>query len=247
MKGKQGFTLIELLVVIAIIAILAAILFPIFNAAKEKGRLTGCASNLKQLGSAFAMYIDEYSGRYPAALRQAPDEPKLHPEQDTGYVTWDVAIFKYVKSIKIYKCPSDAFKRPAYGVDGVCKSPRSYSINDQPLKHWYLEGGNPTQLVYGGTWTESQIKSPRSQYVLLTEWHREPVGNGWGYNNFGFGQYQSLANELDTSRIESRHMAGTVTNFLFFDGHVASVQPSKMRHWKYWGFLPGIGSDKYKQ
>jgi prepilin-type N-terminal cleavage/methylation domain-containing protein len=64
MRGN-GFTLIELLVVIAIIAILAAILFPVFAAAREKARQTACSSNLKQLGLAFVQYTQDYDEQYP--------------------------------------------------------------------------------------------------------------------------------------------------------------------------------------
>src|SRR3984957_5324065 len=62
---KKGFTLIELLVVIAIIAILAAILFPVFAAAREKARQTSCASNLRQLGLATLMYVQDYDETFP--------------------------------------------------------------------------------------------------------------------------------------------------------------------------------------
>ena len=62
---RSGFTLIELLVVIAIIAILAAILFPVFAQAREKARQATCVSNMKQMGSAFAMYVQDYDGTFP--------------------------------------------------------------------------------------------------------------------------------------------------------------------------------------
>src|SRR5688500_14171901 len=63
----SGFTLIELLVVIAIIAILAAILFPVFARARENARSASCQSNLKQIGLAFAQYVQDYEGSYPRA------------------------------------------------------------------------------------------------------------------------------------------------------------------------------------
>src|SRR5258707_10170131 len=65
---RQGFTLIELLVVIAIIAILAAILFPVFAQAREKARQAGCLSNLKQIGTAAMMYVQDYDETYPHQL-----------------------------------------------------------------------------------------------------------------------------------------------------------------------------------
>ncbi|RYG46377.1 prepilin-type N-terminal cleavage/methylation domain-containing protein, partial [bacterium] len=63
---KRGFTLIELLVVIAIIAVLAAILFPVFAQAKEAAKKTACLSNLKQMGTAFALYLNDSEGVYPS-------------------------------------------------------------------------------------------------------------------------------------------------------------------------------------
>src|SRR2546427_8248605 len=78
---KQGFTLIELLVVIAIIAILAAILFPVFAQVRQKARLTSCLSNLKQLGSALSMYVQDYDEMLTPHLDRWP---KGKPSPDAG-------------------------------------------------------------------------------------------------------------------------------------------------------------------
>jgi prepilin-type N-terminal cleavage/methylation domain-containing protein/prepilin-type processing-associated H-X9-DG protein len=100
-KALKGFTLIELLVVIAIIAILAAILFPVFAQAREAARKASCQSNLKQLGTAVQMYIQDYDGAYPYW-----DWGK----RSTSGVSsmWHVAIFPYVKNVGVYACPSDS-------------------------------------------------------------------------------------------------------------------------------------------
>lgn len=82
---KRAFTLIELLVVIAIIAILAAILFPVFAQAREKGRQTQCLSNLKQLGTAFASYSQDYDQRLPGA---APGDPQNYGPTRTDLPEW---------------------------------------------------------------------------------------------------------------------------------------------------------------
>jgi len=96
---KQGFTLIELLVVIAIIAILAAILFPVFARAREKARQSSCLSNLKQLGLATLMYTQDYDGRFPAGA--------YNP--GTGYIFWYQVIYPYTKNSQIYICPSASY------------------------------------------------------------------------------------------------------------------------------------------
>src|SRR5450432_535955 len=81
-RTKTGFTLIELLVVIAIIAVLAAILFPVFAQAREKARQTSCLSNMKQLGLGFAMYTQDYGERLPSAAPYADHQTQCYK----GYV-----------------------------------------------------------------------------------------------------------------------------------------------------------------
>jgi len=106
MFRKKGFTLIELLVVIAIIAILAAILFPVFAKAREKARQTSCASNLKQIALGALMYAQDYD-EFLCIAQPLAGPPVLF---------FDSVLQPYVKNTQIFKCPSKTSPTLAYGM-----------------------------------------------------------------------------------------------------------------------------------
>ena len=138
--NKKGFTLIELLVVIAIIAILAAILFPVFAQAREKARQTSCLSNCKQIGTALTLYTDDYDETLPPRGQKRGwgdvDSYKGYPRFDFGYqfdrcaettlgygcsnLNWADSVFPYLKSINCYVCPSctlrSTIRPPSWGI-----------------------------------------------------------------------------------------------------------------------------------
>jgi prepilin-type N-terminal cleavage/methylation domain-containing protein/prepilin-type processing-associated H-X9-DG protein len=99
---RRGFTLIELLVVIAIIAILAAILFPVFARAREKARQTSCLNNIKQIGLAAMMYVQDYDERFMACWN-GPQVPGVRGETCLG---WQHVIYPYIKNSQLAICPS---------------------------------------------------------------------------------------------------------------------------------------------
>ena len=101
---RRGFTLIELLVVIAIIAILAAILFPVFARARENARRASCMSNLKQIGLGIMQYTQDYDEHLPAGFLSYAGA--VYPDGTTHTESWRVAIFPYVKSVQVFNCPS---------------------------------------------------------------------------------------------------------------------------------------------
>jgi prepilin-type N-terminal cleavage/methylation domain-containing protein/prepilin-type processing-associated H-X9-DG protein len=116
MTKRFGFTLIELLVVIAIIAILAAILFPVFASAREKARQTVCVSNEKQMGLAVLQYASDYDTVYPCGRYYSP----------SGFSGrgWAGQIYPYVKAIGVFTCPDDTWHTPnQFGI--------SYCMNGQ--------------------------------------------------------------------------------------------------------------------
>jgi len=116
---RSGFTLIELLVVIAIIAILAAILFPVFAQAREKARAISCVSNMKQISTGIMMYVQDYDETFPlfsagfCGRVTNPLDSNDTPGGSSGIgrrAMWQYQIYPYLKNWDIYSCPSDAGK-----------------------------------------------------------------------------------------------------------------------------------------
>jgi prepilin-type N-terminal cleavage/methylation domain-containing protein/prepilin-type processing-associated H-X9-DG protein len=106
-RTRAAFTLIELLVVIAIIAILAAILFPVFAQARESARQSSCLSNQKQCGTGFLMYLQDYDEVFPSVDGTIPDmngNPATGNWLEIRY--WPVLLFPYTKNMQIVFCPS---------------------------------------------------------------------------------------------------------------------------------------------
>jgi prepilin-type N-terminal cleavage/methylation domain-containing protein len=142
---KHGFTLIELLVVIAIIAILAAILFPVFAKAREKARQTTCMSNLKQMGVAMAQYVQ--------------DTDEWFPNSDVYGQGWGERVYPYVKSGGAYRCPDD----PTVAVSGY--NVVSYAANTNLMGNGCVnQNGWPTWSV---TDTMGTLSSPANTVELF--------------------------------------------------------------------------------
>lgn len=150
---KRGFTLIELLVVIAIIAILAAILFPVFARARDKANAAACLSNLKQLALASLMYTQDYDEfmlfnvyRYPDGSGNWITSPRNYVN---GYWRWHEVTIPYMKNDDVLKCES-------YKFSGT-RDPNSYGYNGYNLGGYYSPTG--TSRYYTGT-TLAELPTP---------------------------------------------------------------------------------------
>lgn len=126
----SGFTLIELLVVIAIIAILAAILFPVFGKAKENAKIASCMSNLKQLGTATELYRDSFDGYYPC----------LHRYDPSNFGLWVEMLLPYTKNRAVFNCP--AATAPAEYVSARTNGKIKVSYLYNECLYWNLPGTN---------------------------------------------------------------------------------------------------------
>jgi prepilin-type N-terminal cleavage/methylation domain-containing protein/prepilin-type processing-associated H-X9-DG protein len=111
-QRRRGFTLIELLVVIAIIAILAAILFPVFAQAREKARQSTCLSNTKQIGMALMQYEQDWDDANPGVwFGPVSASPWSRPSDDVRFYKWMDAVYPYVKNEQVFNCPSDGVNK----------------------------------------------------------------------------------------------------------------------------------------
>ncbi len=192
---KRGFTLIELLVVIAIIAILAAILFPVFARAREKARATSCLSNCKQMGLANAMYQSDYDDYLVPVYIRWPSSGGGW----AGYAYWFELLDPYMKNRQVFHCPSST--PPAWPRGSAAFL--DYGIN------YYLVGApsNPDSFI-----KSSEIAYPAETLVVAESAWTEDI-NDYHTSN----AYTVQINPHASRFIPARHNGGA--HIIYVDGH----------------------------
>jgi len=250
-KGRSAFTLIELLVVIAIIAILAAILFPVFAQAREKARQASCMSNMRQLGQGIAMFTQDHDEYLPKAFfnDQADYSAPWGLPWDTG---WDGAIYSYVKSGDVFRCPSDVDPRSynlSAAVANGAKVWTSYRYNISNQENGAYDAlqlsklDSPADAI---VIAESSTGVDEANYNDLATWEQEDKGYvclNWP-NNTGFdrhishvpGRSSATWHLHEAEPIDKQARNRGMSNYVFADGHVKSMAWSQT--WK------RIGPDK---
>ena len=226
-KQPRGFTLIELLVVIAIIAILAAILFPVFAKAREKARQISCVSNEKQIGLAILQYSQDSDERMPCGTAITGN----YTQDGKG---WASQIYSYVKSTAVFKCPDDSTSGSnvapitypiSYGMSlQVTRSSLADFTSDSKSIMLFETVGSAVPLTTVGNGVNGDITSPAAD------------GNPEGFN--GIGRFatgvMSGANPTEVSNSTNgyydtktgRHT--DASNYLMADGHAKWIRPTSI-------------------
>ena len=213
---RKGFTLIELLVVIAIIAILAAILFPVFAKAREKARQSSCLSNTKQVGLAIMQYAQDYDERLPAMRYMI----------NGSWLTWVAAVMPYTKNEQVFRCPSQSTAAPAPPAYLV-----SYGISFNNLCADFGSGPLGTSL--------GAIQAP-ADALLFTETETDTGAQAYWVYSLRVYAPGSQAAPYTKNAIASpgRHNEGN--NVAFCDGHSKWIKTSNLmdRTWSGWTSQP---------
>lgn len=239
-RSRIGFTLVELLVVIAIIAILAAILFPVFARARENARRTSCLNNMKQMGLGMLQYAQDYDEKYYGANGRSTN---IYPG-----VGWAGAVFPYIKSSQVYKCPNDNNAGSGANV------PVSYAFNYYAASTTLPSHQFPTMGILFSeiSGVSTNVANPQETGTNIVSaidvgdiliWVEGSPGAmkccKFGlpiYHVRGAGVLHKGARLPDTDNLgpqppQPRHFDGA--NYAYMDGHAKWVKPQSVRSYNY--------------
>ena len=230
---QKAFTLIELLVVIAIIAILAAILFPVFAQARESARMTSCLNNMRQLGLGLTMYAQDSDERFPSIYSNWGPNGMDIGVQHEGWM-WKNALAPYLKNKGIFRCPSNPVSDPdgpstdpnndrnnAFGhvmeKDGLM--PQSYAMNAGATS-WYDTDKAPPAGINNKPLSLASINRP-SNLVAIGE-------DTWREGDFGPDWFRDTDGQCGGHAIYTHRGFNGPANYIYFDGHTKNKKPGAL-------------------
>jgi len=250
---KSAFTLIELLVVIAIIAILAAVLFPVFATAREKARMTSCLSNEKQIALGLIQYSQDYDELMPIGTAN-------YGGQATWWnwgMGWAGQVYPYVKSTAVFTCPDDTQVPTCTGCTEVSYAMNAV-VNYNPITKMQLptitvmllentapmDGSKHTGTVLTNSLETGSVSSSVGWNSATSGWIAAimdgvytPVGCcsadhlaiGWVGGSNNIANPNNYAGWMEDTLNVPRHQSNTGANFAMLDGHVKFAPPSLVR------------------
>lgn len=229
-KTCLGFTLIELLVVIAIIAILAAILFPVFSRARDKAQQAACVSNLKQVGQSLGFYIDDYDEQFP----KQPYENVACPTDVLTKMHWRAFVsnllLTYTKNREIFLCEKGPKRAGSNAANYACSFPTQYLVNIA-FNYVILDPPSGAGLTPGFNGQLTSIQEPAK---LAVWWDNSFI---WIYNSSSVSSHRFWSHfvsfyEAGNFRVRagwwSTHWHNGMSNFAYADGHVKAGKVGQM-------------------
>ncbi|MFQ3588586.1 MAG: DUF1559 domain-containing protein [Fimbriimonadaceae bacterium] len=214
-RPRLGFTLVEVLVVVAIVAILASILFPVFAAAKESAKRSVCASNMRQIGIALAMYTDDYDGRMPGTAHTSP----FHIEG-----SWIFQLRPYVGNLdEIRICPADPRGRQRLANDGTSYILNEYLVVDGPGAVLNLHAlARPTETVTTFTISDQAGVTWQQDHTHSRGWFTGRPDRNW----------VRIRRDVQVDRFHPSLSGGVVggsANYLYADTSVRAIPAMRIR------------------
>ncbi len=219
MRTRSGFTLIELLVVIAIIAILAAILFPVFARARAKARQASCLSNVKQLTLGLLMYMQDYDETHMIFSYPIPGMPRGSQGDNVNW--WRFRLYPYVKNWDLFVCP-DGLRNAADAADSRNQFHRTYGYNSNLNARREADVRRPAELLAMGDASHWNAAGCGGRSTAWASIHKRPSGNPCNANQ--------VVNQIEDC---TRHNGGS--NVSYGDGHAKWMAANAIN-----GALPGM-------
>ena len=203
---KKGFTLIELLVVIAIIAILAAILFPVFAQARDKARQSACLSNVKQIATAIQLYTDDYDETYPVTSEQdcecVPEGWGAMTNKNAHSVK--VLLQPYCRNLDLFVCPNASRARQYDNDYGYCSYAWNGGVMDATHGTPAMAAlNNPSSIILS-----IEMSAADQWNRMMPYWHNH--GHWWC--------------GVAINSVVPIHAGKTLSNMAFADGHAKGVK-----------------------